>query len=85
MGVVEFLDAVLPTRAGGYKVDVSRGERNGRMSPEWFSRPDDEQYLSLDDLAANVKGRYARSRSRVLQTGDIRVEAVRDGPAGCSW
>jgi len=28
-----------------------------------------------------VKGRYARSRSRVLQTGDIRVEAVRDGPA----
>tara|TARA_R110002012_G_scaffold15446_2_gene61547 strand:- start:8763 stop:8951 length:189 start_codon:yes stop_codon:yes gene_type:complete len=45
---------------------------------------DDEQYLSLDDLAANVQGRYARSRSRVLQTGDIRVEAVRDGPAGCS-
>ncbi len=28
--------------AGGYKVDVSRGERVGRVSSEWFSRPDDE-------------------------------------------
>ena len=32
MGVVEVLDPVAPTRAGGWKVDVSRGERNGRVS-----------------------------------------------------
>ena len=57
MGVVEVLDPVAPTRAGGWKVDVSRGERNGRVSSEWFNRPDDERYLSLDDLWANVKGR----------------------------
>ncbi len=36
---------------------VSRGERNGRVSSEWFSRPDDERYLSLSDLCASVKGR----------------------------
>ena len=64
--------------SGGYKVDVSRGERNGRVSSEWFNRPDDERYLSLDDLWANVKGRSERSRSRVVQTADIRVEAARD-------
>ncbi len=29
---------------GGYKVDVSRGERIGRVSSEWFSRPADERY-----------------------------------------
>jgi hypothetical protein len=80
MGVVEVLDPVQPTRAGGWKVDVSRGERNGRVSSEWFNRPDDERYLSLDDLWANVKGRSERSRSRVVQTADIRVEAARDNP-----
>ncbi len=36
---------------GGYKVDVSRGERIGRVSSEWFSRPADERYLSLSELA----------------------------------
>jgi len=80
MGVVEVLDPVAPARAGGWKVDVSRGERNGRVSSEWFNRPDDERYLSLDDLWANVKGRSERSRSRVVQTADIRVEAARDNP-----
>ena len=50
------------------------------MSSEWFNRPDDERYLSLDDLWASVKGRSERSRSRVVQTADIRVEAARDNP-----
>ena len=80
MGVVGVLDPVAPARAGGWKVDVSRGERNGRVSSEWFNRRDDERYLSLDDLWANVKGRSERSRSRVVQTADIRVEAARDNP-----
>jgi hypothetical protein len=80
MGVVEVLDPVQPMRTGGWKVDVSRGERNGRVSSEWFNRPDDERYLSLDDLWASAKGRSERSRSRVVQTADIRVEAARDNP-----
>jgi hypothetical protein len=29
--------------ADGYKVDVSRGQRIGRVSSEWFSRPADER------------------------------------------
>ena len=49
--------------SGGYKVDVGRGERVGRVSSEWFSRPDDERFLSLDDLFASVKGRAERSES----------------------
>ena len=36
MSQVEVLDR--PREAtGGYKVDVSRGERIGRVSSEWFS------------------------------------------------
>ena len=46
--------------SGGYKVDVSRGSRVGRVSSEWFSRPDDERFLSLTDLHASVNARAAR-------------------------
>jgi hypothetical protein len=60
MTQVEILDAARE-RAGGYKVDVSRGERIGRVSSEWFSRPADERYLSLSDLYAAVHGRTERT------------------------
>lgn len=64
--------------SGRYKVDVSRGERLDRVSSEWFSRPDDERYLSLDDLFASVKGCAERSRTRTVESAAIRVEAHRD-------
>ena len=66
--------------SGGYKVDISRGERIGRVSSEWFSRPDDERYLSLSKLYASVKGRAERSRTRTVESAAIRVEAHRDDP-----
>ncbi len=66
--------------SGGYKVDVSRGTNVDRVSSEWFSRPDDERYLSLDDLFASVKGRADRSRTRTVESAAIRVEAHRDNP-----
>ena len=78
MNTMEILDPARPEKSGGYKVDVSQGERNGQVSSEWFNRPDDERYPSLDDLWASVKGRSERSRSCVVQTADIRVEAARD-------
>ncbi|GAB5377747.1 MAG: hypothetical protein AcusKO_42090 [Acuticoccus sp.] len=63
---------------GGYKVDVSRGERVGRVSSEWFSRPDDERYLSLSELYASVKGRAENCRTRMVESAAIRIEASRD-------
>jgi len=66
--------------SGGYKVDVSRGGHNGRVSSEWFSRPDDEKYLSLSDLYSSVKGRAERSQTRTVESTAIRVEAHRDDP-----
>jgi hypothetical protein len=49
MTQVEVLNATRQV-AGGYKVNVGRGDRVGRVSSEWFSRPADERYLSLSDL-----------------------------------
>jgi hypothetical protein len=73
----QVLDA-RPDASGGYKVNVSRGSRVGRVSSEWFSRPDDERFLSLTDLHASVKLRSERSRTRTVESAAIRVEASRD-------
>lgn len=64
--------------SGGYKVDVGRGERIGRVSSEWFSRPPDERYLSLSELAGSVRDRADRSRTRVVESALIHVEANRN-------
>ncbi|GAB5373816.1 MAG: hypothetical protein AcusKO_02780 [Acuticoccus sp.] len=66
---------------GGYKVDPSRGAHIDRVSSEWFSRPDDERFLSLSDLYAAVKNRADLSRTLTVESAAIRVEARRDDPA----
>ncbi|MBB4287894.1 DUF932 domain-containing protein [Roseospira goensis] len=76
---VEILDGRRDA-SGGYKVDASRGGHDGRVSSEWFSRPDDEKFLSLSELYASVKGRAERSRTRTVESAAIRVEAHRDDP-----
>ena len=62
----------------GFRVDVSRGERVGRVSSEWFSRPDDERYLSLTDLHDAVRRRADRAQARTVESRAVRVEATRD-------
>jgi hypothetical protein len=80
------LQDTLPTRAdsasgraaGAYKVDISRGQRIGRVSSEWFSRPDDERYLSLSALREAVRARSERATTRTVDTGTLQVQANRD-------
>ncbi|RXT19593.1 DUF932 domain-containing protein [Rhizobium leguminosarum] len=64
--------------SSGIKVDISRGQRIGRVSSEWFSRPDDERYLSLSELHHAVKNRADHARARTVESSAIRVEATRD-------
>ena len=49
--------------SGGFRVDISRGQRVGRVSSEWFSRPDDERYLNLPDLYDAVRSRAEIGRA----------------------
>lgn len=79
MTQISVLDARRDT-SGGYKVDVGRGERIGRVSSEWFSRPADERYLSLSELARAVRDRADSSRTRVVESALIHVEANRSDP-----
>ena len=62
----------------GYRVDISRGENIGRVSSEWFSRPDDERFLSLTELYNAVKARADRAKARTVESRAVRVEASRD-------
>ena len=64
----------------GYKVDISRGQRIGRVSSEWFSRPDDERYLSLSDLYDAVRARAETATAHTVETRAIRVVATPDEP-----
>lgn len=64
--------------SNGFRVDVSRGERVGRVSSEWFSRPDDERYLSLTDLYDSVRRRTERAQARTVESRAVKVEASRD-------
>ncbi|MBY5357841.1 DUF932 domain-containing protein [Rhizobium leguminosarum] len=67
-----------PSARSPFKVDLSRGERIGRVSSEWFSRPDDERFLSLSDLYDTVRSRAERAHARTIESAAIRVEATRD-------
>ncbi|GFM31282.1 DUF932 domain-containing protein [Novosphingobium sp. PY1] len=66
--------------SGGYRVDISRGQNIGRVSSEWFSRPDDERFLSLPDLHDHVRSRAEHSTTRIVESKSVRVEARSDNP-----
>jgi hypothetical protein len=63
-----------------YRVDVSRGSNNSRVSSEWFSRPDDERFLSLTELHDSVRRRADAATTRIVETRSVRVEARSDEP-----
>lgn len=68
-----------PVRAP-YKVDISRGRNIGRVSSEWFSRPDDERFLSLPELYDRVLRRAEQASTHVVESRTLRVEARGDQP-----
>jgi hypothetical protein len=67
-----------PSSAQPWTVDVGRGQRSTRVSSEWFSRPDDEKFLSLRDLYASVRTRADYASTRIVESRAVRVEARRD-------
>lgn len=77
---MNMLATVEPPVAAPYKVDISRGRNIGRVSSEWFARPDDERFLSLDSLYRRVRARAKRATTRIVESRSVRVEARSDNP-----
>lgn len=63
-----------------YAVTVDRGSLNGRVSSEWYSRPDDQRFTSLAELYAHTKKAADESRAIMLDVRDITVHAAPDNP-----
>ena len=59
-------------------VELADDALGGRVSSEWFSRPDDERYLSLSALHEAVLSRSERATARTVETRALRIEASRD-------
>lgn len=59
-----------------YKVHIDQGEHDGALNRQWMSRPDDQRFISLDDLSAMVNSRRDRSFSNVIKVRDIRAEVT---------
>jgi len=63
---------------GTFKIDLTNGSRNGRVSSEWFSRPADQRFLNLNDLYAFTQSRAERSTTRIIDTKAVKVVADRN-------
>ena len=57
------------------KVDVNRGALDGSVSSQWWTRPDDQRFLTLEALKASLEERKARSKAIVFDTADLQVRA----------
>jgi hypothetical protein len=75
---------IMPSAVGAvaapYKVDISCGQNIGRVSSEWFSRPDDERFLSLPDICHHVHARVDAATTHMAESQAIRVVARRGEP-----
>jgi hypothetical protein len=66
--------------SAAYKVDVSQGTRDGRVSSQWFNRPDDERFLNLNDLRDHVQQRSAPAVQTIVDVSHIRIKASMNDP-----
>lgn len=62
-----------------YSVDISQGGHDGALSHQWYSRPDDERFLSLEELSAFVNERQSRSFAGKFQLKQLRAVVEGDG------
>lgn len=56
-----------------FKVDVSRGSLDGRVSSQWASRPDDQRFLSLEALERHVTKRSEKLVETTAMSDKVRM------------
>jgi hypothetical protein len=61
-------------------VDVTRGTNRGDVAAQWFSRPDDQRFLSLTDLLAHTAGRRDAAVERRVAAGTFMFQGSEDDP-----
>ena len=59
----------------------AHGIGNSEVSSQWYNRPDDQKFLSLDDMLAYKKIDSQRMTSRTVDTHKIQI--IGDFDEGC--
>ncbi len=59
-----------------HKIDVSKGSLVGTVSSQWFGRPDDQRFTSLNELRAKVAGWAEASHMVEVAPRLLRAEAA---------
>jgi hypothetical protein len=62
-------------QTGSRKVDVSKGTVDTSVSAQWWRRPDDQRFTSLDELHDQVKRWFRESREETITPDQLRIEA----------
>lgn len=68
------------TPMGARKIDAHRGTSSGIVNAQWMMRPDDQRFLSLDELHEFVRARSMRSWVDDVDCREIRVDASPEDP-----
>jgi hypothetical protein len=63
---------------GARKVDVTRGANRGEVSAQWASRPDDQKFLTLQELFDSVNNRRMHGFEKQLSPREMRFKASRE-------
>lgn len=66
------------TGGEGHRVAMDRGRSIMTLSHQWWDRPDDERFLSLDDLYRFTKGAAEMSREDVVDLKNLRAGQAPD-------
>lgn len=72
--------ATTPAVTGAFKVDAFKGTNKSTVSRQWAMRPDDQRFLSLNELRAAVEARSMPCKATVVETRDLRVIADKTDP-----
>lgn len=62
-------------RVSPFKVDPTKGANISKVSSQWFSRPSDQRFDTLESLSDYVFQRSQNGRTSIVHAGDIRVNA----------
>jgi hypothetical protein len=60
------------------KVDPHKGQRIGAVSSQWFSRSDDERFLSLTALEEAVSVRSMNAQQEIIDVRGVEIRAKSD-------
>lgn len=63
-----------------YRVDTSKGSTNSAVQSQWFSRPNDQKFLSITDLYKHVKYEADLSKSNIIDFRTIKTQTSTKDP-----